>query len=340
MLLDTMTAPGPADLRVAATAFEHAFEERGSADLDDFLPPPADPDYAVVLGELVRADLRLNWAFGRRRYVDDYVRRFPIELADPDQLSALAQEEYQARLAAGDDVQPDQYQSRYGVGVDGWLPPAPTPSATPFPDDLICLPRERTRTITVPCARPAPARKVAPAGQLPKAGQRFLHFDLVRELGRGVFGRVFLARQTDLAERPVALKVTPETDGEPQLLARLQHTNIVPIHAVYQAGPLQAICMPYFGSVTLARVIADLGRSPGQLPQTGRGLLSTLFETRLDGAAPTRSDEDSPLTPPTDEPPALTALARMSQVGAALWIAARLADGLAHATSGASSTAT
>ena len=32
-----------------------------------------------------------------------------------------------------------------------------------------------------------------------------------------------------------------------------------------------------------------------------------------------------------DEPPALTALGKMSQVEAALWIAARLADGLAHA---------
>jgi eukaryotic-like serine/threonine-protein kinase len=329
MLLETMTAPSAADLRVAVTAFEHTFEAVGSADVEDFLPFTDDPDYAAVLGELVRADLRLNWAFGRRRYVDDYVRRFPMELADPDQLAALAQEEYQARLAAGDDIQPEQYQSRYGVGIDGWLPP--TPSPTPVPDDLICLPRERTRTIAVPCSRPAPSRKPATTGQMPKAGQRFLHFDLVRELGRGVFGRVFLARQTDLAERPVALKVTPETDGEPQLLARLQHTNIVPIHAVYQAGPLQAICMPYFGSVTLARVIKDLGKKPGELPQTGRGLLSTLFETRVDGAAQTRIDEDNPLAPPVEEPPALIALGRMSQVEAALWIAARLADGLAHA---------
>lgn len=329
MLTDTMTAPSAADLRAAVTAFEHAFEAHGTADLETFLPLATDPDYAAVLGELVRADLRLNWAFGRRRYVDDYVRRFPAELGDPDQLAALAQEEYQARLAAGDEVQPEQYQSRYGVGVDGWLPPTPDP--TEAQSDLICVPRERTRTIALPCARPAPARSMSPAGQMPKAGQRFLHFDLVRELGRGVFGRVFLARQTDLAGRAVALKVTPETDGEPQLLARLQHTNIVPIHAVYQAGSLQAICMPYFGSVTLARVISDLGRSPGQLPQTGRGLLSTLFETRLNGSAPTRTDEDVPAAPPADEPPALTALGKMSQVEAALWIAARLADGLAHA---------
>jgi eukaryotic-like serine/threonine-protein kinase len=332
MLLDTMTAPGPADLRVAVTAFEHAFEQTGSADLEDFLPAASDPDYPAVLIELARADLRLHWAFGRRRYLDDYVRRFPVELGDPERLAALAQEEYQARLAAGDELQPEQYLSRYGVSVDGWLPAGPAPA--PVPDDLICRPRERTRTVALPAPRPAPARRLSPAGQMPRAGQRFLHFDLVRELGRGVFGRVFLARQTDLAERPVALKVTPEIDGEPQVLARLQHTNIVPIHAVYQAGPLQAICMPYFGSVTLARVITDLGRRSGDLPQTGRGLLSTLFETRLKGATPTRMDDDPhrpPGGPAADEPPALTALARMSQVEAALWIAGRLADGLAHA---------
>ena len=51
MLLDTMTAPGPADLRVAVTAFEHAFEQTGSADLADFLPPASDPDYPAVLIE-------------------------------------------------------------------------------------------------------------------------------------------------------------------------------------------------------------------------------------------------------------------------------------------------
>ena len=88
--------------------------------------------------------------------------------------------------------------------------------------------------------------------------------------------------------------------------------------------------MPYFGSATLAEVIADLGRSPAALPQTGRGLLSTLFETRVDGSAPTRTD-DEPAAAPAEEPPALTAVGKMSYVEAVLWIAARLADGLAHA---------
>src|SRR3954468_18130330 len=162
MLLDTMTAPSQVDLRVAVTAFEHAFETAGAADVEDFLPPASDPDYAAVLGELVRADLRLNWAFGRRRYVDDYVRRFPMELGDPERLAALAQEEYQARLAAGDEAQPDPYQSRDGGNVDGGLPAGPAP--TPVPDDLICRPRERTRTVALPAPRSAPSRGLSPTG--------------------------------------------------------------------------------------------------------------------------------------------------------------------------------
>ena len=139
-----------------------------------------------------------------------------------------------------------------------------------------------------------------------------------------------MARQTQLADRRVAIKVNAESDAEPQVLGRQQHNNIVPIYAVYQAGPLQAICMPYFGSVTLARVIADLAKDPRQLPQTGRGLLSTLFETRVNGSAPTKVNDD-PAPVSADEPPALCALGKMSQVEAALWITARLADGLAHA---------
>ena len=328
MLLATMFVPRPAELQTAVNAFRHAYEQSGSADLQDFLPDPGNEDYPAILTELARVDLRLSWARGRRRYVDDYVCQFPIELGDPDRIARLAREEYHARLNAGEEVQAGEYQSRYGIEVERW--PSSTPSRTLTPEDLICLPRQKTRTIATANSRSAPERKSSPSGQMPKAGQRFLHFTLVRELGRGVFGRVFLARQTDLAERPVALKVTPETDCEPQLLARLQHTNIVPIHAVYQAGPLQAICMPYFGSITLAQVIADLGRNSGALPQTGRGLLSTLFDTRLHGSAPTRVD-NVPSPVPAEEPPALTALAKMSQVEAALWIAARLADGLAHA---------
>ncbi len=329
MLLNTIKLTRSTNPAIAAAAFERAFEKAGSAAIEDFLPPQTDPQYTAVLAQLLRLDLQLHWAVGCRKYVDDYRHLYPGALGDPQRLAAVAQEEYKVRLAAGEAVEPREYEWRYGVDVRGW--------SEPESKELVSLPINETRTIAHPSRRlevaKTDARRVEGptfAIDMPKAGQRFLHFDLIRELGRGKFGRVFLAHQKQLSDRPVALKVTPEVDAEPQLLASLQHTNIVPIYAVYRAGPLQAICMPYFGSVTLACVISDFGRDPNKLPQTGRRMLSTLFETRMNGSAPTRTDNE-PDELQGDEPPALAALGRLSQVNAALWIAGRLADGLAHA---------
>jgi serine/threonine protein kinase len=125
----------------------------------------------------------------------------------------------------------------------------------------------------------------------------FCGFHLERELGRGAFGRVFLARQGALAGRPVALKVAPDVGPESQLLAQLQHTHIVPVYSVHHQGGLQAVCMPYSGSATLARVMSGL--TAGAVPTRAEGLLSKLGQP--------------------------------DHVGAVLALAAALADGLGHA---------
>jgi serine/threonine protein kinase len=70
-----------------------------------------------------------------------------------------------------------------------------------------------------------------PAVAMPAAGSDLLDFRIVAELGRGAFGRVYLARQTGLADRLVVLKVLPAQGGEAQVLAQLLHPNIVPIYA-------------------------------------------------------------------------------------------------------------
>src|SRR5205807_9952023 len=100
-------------------------------------------------------------------------------------------------------------------------------------------------------------------------------FQLTAELGRGTFGRVYLARQGDLANRAVALKISVDLTGESQMLAQLQHTNIVPVYSVHQAGPLHAVCMPYFGPTTLADVLKDL-QGHETPPESGRALVNML----------------------------------------------------------------
>ena len=187
-------------------------------------------------------------------------------------------------------------------------------------------------------------RLEAAMAEMPTAGDEFLGFRLVLELGRGAFGRVFLAHQISLAERPVALKITADLNGESQRLARLQHTNIVPIYSEHRNGSLHAVCMPYFGSTTLSDVCKAL-RPGGILPTSGKHLISTL----LNRQSTVRSNHDShhshshdshheavpqpisaiPLLPGGSA--SLTKIEEMSYVDAVLWIGARLADGLAHA---------
>ena len=42
-----------------------------------------------------------------------------------------------------------------------------------------------------------------------------------------------------------------------QALARLQHTNVVPVYSVHDDGPVQVICMPYLGRVTIADLLRE-----------------------------------------------------------------------------------
>ncbi len=199
---------------------------------------------------------------------------------------------------------------------------------------------------------PESARRLVHAfSAMPQAGTEFLGFYLVEELGRGALGRAFLARQGVLADRLVVLKIAPDIDGESRNLAQLQHTNVVPIYSVHHCGSLQVICMPYFGSTTLATVLRNL-QGLESLPESGRELVATLVdrksttrrtESALSSTAtaapaeptpPAVVEPSAPATPSvtdTDPTPVLKMLGELTYVDAILWIGCRLAAGLAHA---------
>src|SRR5262249_429483 len=126
---------------------------------------------------------------------------------------------------------------------------------------------------------PSVRSKVPRVPGLPALGDEIFHFRLRRELGRGAFARVFLAEQADLAGRPVVLKSTTIERTEPQTLAQLQHTNIVPIYSVHedrQAG-LRAVCMPYFGGESFSHVLRRLWSTTSR-PVQGAELVQALLE--------------------------------------------------------------
>jgi serine/threonine protein kinase/Tfp pilus assembly protein PilF len=201
---------------------------------------------------------------------------------------------------------------------------------------------------------PKAAERLARAVKtMPEVGTHFLGFHLVEELGRGAFGRVFLAHQGDLANRPVALKIATNIFGESQTLAQLQHTNIVPIYSTHRADPFQAVCMPYYGGTTLAHVLQTL-EDKKTIPASGKDLVSTINDRKHSTrtgrqsshrassqprqepiASATDSAVSSGITPAPvlDDAPHvdLKYLEGLSYVDAVLWIGSRLADGLTHA---------
>lgn len=94
----------------------------------------------------------------------------------------------------------------------------------------------------------------------PKAGEQVAGFTLLREIGRGGFSRVFLAREKGLGDRHVVVKVCQQANEEAAWLGQLVHPHVVPVHSVriLPRRGLTVICMPYLGSATLADVIAEV----------------------------------------------------------------------------------
>jgi serine/threonine protein kinase/tetratricopeptide (TPR) repeat protein len=294
------------DLDGYLSAFEAAALAGGGVEPAAFLPPPDHPHYSEVLREILRVDLEFARSKGTPRRVEDYRDRFPALFRDPTALRELAWEEFRLRRADGESPDPREYRERLGVDL-------PVPAGWTAAQRL---------------AAPPAAEWLR--GRTPEVGDTIPPgYHLREELGRGAFGRVFLAHETGLGGRPVAVKFSARPGGEPLTLARLQHTNIVPVYAAHSVGDYTAVVMPFIGRTTLADLIASL--RAGSTPRSGVGLASTLVDR---GRSTAGTQGPSPVgTEPAPERPraALDALSRMTFVEAVLWIGAELADGLAHA---------
>jgi serine/threonine protein kinase/lipoprotein NlpI len=207
-------------------------------------------------------------------------------------------------------------------------------STTSLGDSPRSFEREMSRTRLVRRGSAVPSGDSKPAGALPdpasqplldrlEIGDQQFGFRLLDQLGDGRFARVFLARQPELAGRFVVLKFSKLEGAEPQTLALLQHTNIVPIYSVHEdeSEDLRAVCMPYFGGASLSHVLDVVYRGPA-LPIAGAAWNAALAEVESGAAGPAK-----PVDPQTPR----AAFARQDHIRTVVWIVARLADALDHA---------
>jgi len=268
-------------------------------------PEPSDEPPSFEYREAL-ADLADRWERGEptpaEAYLDDG-RRWPAEAA-----VELIYREYRLARAAGADPDPSSYLAR-------------------FPEHRREL--ERLLDLDRACPDSLLARLGGDAEDddpLPRAGDEIGPYVLERELGRGGFARVFLARQADLEDRPVVIKVTTRPTREPWLLARARHPHIVEIltHAEVDDGALQLIAMPFLGGAALSTILArrrgGAGSRGAAPPPSGRRLLDDLDAV----SAPEHEGAAAP-------GPARAILGRMTDGEAFAWSAARLAEALDHA---------
>jgi serine/threonine protein kinase len=86
----------------------------------------------------------------------------------------------------------------------------------------------------------------------PRAGNQFFGYEIIAEIGRGSFARVYRAEEISVGRRAVVIKVCEHQTNEAQILGKLKHPNIIPIHSVKEArSGLTIICMPFVGMFTL-----------------------------------------------------------------------------------------
>ncbi|MCI0705049.1 MAG: protein kinase [Planctomycetia bacterium] len=133
-------------------------------------------------------------------------------------------------------------------------------------------------------------------GGIPRVGDTILGFKLVGELGRGAFARVFLAHQQSLGSRPVALKVTLRPTKEAERLAKLQHTNIVPVYSVHDEPPVQVICMPFLGRTTIADLIRDYRADNSSRQFSGRKTTTRAARTTTESGSISKTTATSATT--------------------------------------------
>ena len=155
-----------------------------------------------------------------------------------------------------------------------------------------------------------------------EVGQRLDDFDLLVELGSGVFARVFLARQRSM-QRLVAVKISANRGNEPQTLAQLDHDYIVRVfdQRILRDREWRLLYMQYLPGGTLLNLVQAIRRAGGP-PDSGQALLDTV-DNALESRGEIRPTESS----------TRTELATLSWPETVAWLGKRLAEALHYANS-------
>jgi serine/threonine protein kinase len=211
-----------------------------------------------------------------------------------------------------------------------------TAAAPSFRSPAPSGPADSAKTIELkPGANRAPRDK-APMALLP--GAKVDDFEVVRLLGRGAFGHVYLARQLSL-DRHVALKISANRGSEGRTMARLEHQHIVPVFSetVDPDFDQRLLCMQLVPGIGLDKLIGMLhAMSRGKEPSAGSESQPHVSNPQPSASSWTGAEllaliDHSGSLPAALDSSALhdrEALSKMDTVEATAWFGTRLAEAL------------
>lgn len=282
-----------------------------------------DPD---AIAEFVRIDIERRYADGLAVRLHRYLAEFEILTSRPERVAEVAFEDYRSRKVHGLTLTASRYAGLPGVAAQPWFQALGEDDLASAPSVSACLSQADG-----PSDRERPAATEIADAELTEELRRH-GFELIDRIGGGTFSQVYLATQIELSDRFVVLKVVRRSLTEPQKLALLQHTNIVPIYSFHELAGRSVICMPYAGSVTLES-FQGTQRESGS--RSGETLIATVHR-QVDR---TWTDQSGPGAvevadgPAADEAAVLGLLERLRHLDGprlAVWLFGRLAAGLAH----------
>jgi len=246
------------------TRFLAAWQTQHFPPLADYLPAQPSALRKLTLVELIKADLEQRSQLHDYKSLESYAADFPEVLDDGHLPLELICEEFHVRRASGQVVSVDQYCER-------------------FPKSSAALRRvigdPNTVTTSTSLCRTEIFSNL-------KIGQRLDDFELQFELGKGAFGRVYLARQVSM-QRQVALKISADKGNEPQTLAQLDHPGIVRVFDQRQMieRKLRLLYMEFAPSGTLLEVVKLVQQNPASA-RSGQILVLAATQAMIKAGVP------------------------------------------------------
>jgi hypothetical protein len=265
--------------------FSQAWDDNRLAVQVRKLPPAGDPRRLPALVELVKIDLERHWQKRRKGKVEAYLKALP-ELAVAGVVPDLILAECRARRRAGAPVDRARLVERFPEHA-GQLGDLDEASAPP-PSTRVPAPSSREGLASTLSDAPRPPS--AP----PSLPEQFGRYRILKKLGQGGMGSVYLAHDSQL-DRQVALKVPLFTaGGKPEVLERfyrearaaatLSHPNICPVHDVGTIDGTPYVTMAFIEGKSLAELIpGDKGLPQKEVAAVVRKLALAMQEAHARG---------------------------------------------------------